>query len=236
MSRPVRRCVLLFARSPREEARTKRLRGAEGLFALAGERVAEAAARGGFDLLVVGDGGPPKQEGKARLSQRGRGFADRLLNAFADAAALGYTQVVAVPGDVPGLDAAVLAEAGRALEEGGVVLGPSPDGGVYLLGCAPSLAPAFRDVRWRTGAVFADLRARALGLGLAVRALGALPDVDRCRDLDELARHADHDIALLLLVREIRRSRTPVSLGVEARLLGLFQPLAFALRGPPAAA
>lgn len=236
MSGPVRRCILLFARSPRQEARTKRLCGAEGLFALAAERVAEAAARSDFDLLVVGGGGPETPEGPIRLPQRGRGFAERLLNGFADAAALGYAQVVAVPGDVPGLDAAVLAEAGRALEDVGVVLGPSPDGGVYLLGCAPSLAPAFRDVRWRTGAVFTDLRARAKGLGLAVRVLGALGDVDRLRDLDELARQSALDATLLRLVREIRRSRPPRSFGVEARLSGLFQPLAFALRGPPTVA
>lgn len=235
MPQPVRRCILLFARAPREEARTKRLRGAESLFALAAERVAEAAARSGYDLIVVGGGGPT-QGGPTRLPQRGRGFAERLLNAFADAAALGYGQVVAVPGDVPGLDATVLAEAGRALDSAGVVLGPSPDGGVYLLGCDPSLAPAFRDVRWRTAAVFADLRARAAGLGLAVRVLRALADVDRLRDLDKLARQAETDAALLQLVREIRRSRAPRNFGVEARLSGLFQPLAFALRGPPALA
>ena len=235
MSRPIRRCVLLFARSPRAEARAKGLGGAERLFALAAERVAEAAARSGFDLLVVGGGGPT-HAGLSRLPQRGHGFAQRLSNAFADAEALGYEQVVVVPGDVPGLDATVLAEARRALDRAGVVLGPSPDGGVFLLGCAPSLAREFGGVRWQTGAVFADLGALASGLGLAVRVLRALTDVDRLRDLDRLAGQTDLDAALLRLVREIRRCPAPRRFGVEARLSGLFQPLAFALRGPPALA
>jgi hypothetical protein len=235
MSRAIRRCVLLFARSPREEARAKGLCGAETLFALAAERVAEAAELCGFDLLVVGGGGP-KRTGPGRLPQRGLGFAERLANAFADAEALGYEQVVVVPGDVPGLDAALLGEARRALDRVGVVLGPSPDGGVFLLGCAPSLARAFRDVRWQSGAVFADLCAKASGLGLAVRVLRALDDVDRLRDLDRLARRTDLDGILFLLVRELRRCLAPRGFGVEARLLGLFQPLAFALRGPPALA
>ena len=234
MPRPVHRCVLLFARSPREEARLKGLGGAERLFALAAERVADAAARSGFDLLVVG--GALRPAGSHRLPQRGRGFAERLSNAFADASALGYELVVAVPGDVPGVDATLLAEAGRALEEASIVLGPSPDGGVYLLGCAPSRVPAFRDVRWQTGGVFSDLCTQASALGLAVRVLRALGDLDRFRDLDRLARQPGLDPLLLLLVREIRRCSPPRVFGVEARLSGLFDPLSSALRGPPALA
>jgi uncharacterized protein len=233
MSRSTRRCVLLFSRSPREEARAKGLCGAETLFALAAERIAEAAALCGFDLLVVGGGGP-KHAGPGRVAQRGHGFAERLANAFADAEGLGYEQVVVVPGDVPGLDATVLGEARRALDLVGVVLGPSPDGGVFLLGCAPSLAREFRDVRWQTGAVFADLCAKASGLGLAVQVLRALDDVDRLRDLDLLARRTDLDLAVLLLVRELRGCPASHPFGVDPRLSGLFQPLAFALRGPPA--
>lgn len=231
MTRPARRCVLLFARAPREEARRKGLPGAEGLFALAAERVAQAAARSGFDLLVVGDA--PEAAGGRRLPQRGRGLAERLSNAFADAGALGYAQVVVVPGDVPEVNAAVLAEAGRALDAGGLALGPSPDGGVYLLGCAPSFAPAFSAVRWQTRAVFSDLRSQARGLGLEVRVLRALGDVDRLRDLDRLAQHGDLDTVLRLLVAQIRRPSAPRQFEEAARLTGLFDPLAFALRGPP---
>ena len=210
----------------------KGLGGAERLFALAAERVAAAVARSGFELVVVG--GAPNHAGSHRLPQRGSGFAERLSNAFADAAALGYEQVVVVPGDVPGLDATVLAQAGRALEEASIVLGPSPDGGVYLLGCAPCRVPAFCDVRWQTGAVFSDLCAQASGLGLTVRVLRALGDVDRLRDLDRLARQGDLDAGLLLLVREIRRRSAPRRFERAARLSGIFDPLAFALRGPPA--
>ena len=208
--------------------------GAEGIFALAAERVAVAAARSGFELLVVGDAAQPA--GSLRLPQRGHGLAERLSNAFADAAALGYEQVVVVPGDVPEVDAAVLAEAGRALEAGCLVLGPSPDGGVYLLGCAPSFALAFAGVRWQTAAVFSDLRAQAGGLGLALRVLRALGDVDRLRDLDRLARRGDLDTVLRLLVSQIRRPSAPRHLETAARLSGLFDPLAFSLRGPPALA
>ena len=227
-----RRCVLLFARSPRAETRTKRLAGAEPFFAAAAERVAEAARCAGFDLLVVGGGQPPKLEPRRSVPQRGRGFAERLRNAFADARALGYEHIVAVPGDVPGLDPALLTQAAAALDEGHIVLGPSPDGGVYLLGLAgEDWASALEGVRWQTGAVFKDLLSHARTSGVEV--LRPLADVDRQRDLDRIALEGGVDADLVRLIRAIRRRpvlrphahegprRTAPGFGVEP------------LRGPP---
>src|SRR5205807_1266758 len=98
-------------------------------------RVAEAVrSLGGADLLVVGAAAPGRPPGVRRLEQRGASFGERLRNALADARGLGYREVVAVPGDVPGLSAAHLRAAFAALGRHPVVLGPSPDGGVYLLG------------------------------------------------------------------------------------------------------
>jgi len=227
-----RRCVLFFARSPRAETRTKKLAGAEPFFAAAAERVAEAARQAGFDLLVASGGPPPKVEARRAVAQRGRGFAERLRNAFADAHALGYEQIVAVPGDVPGLDPALLAQAATALDEGRIVLGPSPDGGVYLLGLAgEDWASALEGVRWQTSAVFRDLLSHARNSGVEV--LRVLADVDRLRDLDRIAREGGVDPGLVRLIRTIRRRpalRPCAHEGPRRRAPGLgVEPL----RGPP---
>lgn len=199
-----RRCVLLFARSPRAEARQKKLAGAEAIFRAAAERVADAAGRAGFDLLVVGGDPPPNVDPRRAVPQRGRGFAERLKNAFADARALGYEQIVAVPGDVPGLDQSLLTQAATALDEGRVVLGPSPDGGVYLLGLAgDDWASVLEGVRWQTGGVFRDLLSRPRAFGVEV--LRPLSDVDRPRDLDRVAREGGAGADLVRLIRAIRR-------------------------------
>jgi glycosyltransferase A (GT-A) superfamily protein (DUF2064 family) len=155
------RCVLLFARAAGAEAHAKGLGRGAALFALARRRVLAAAAALGVDLVVVGPAAP----GIRRLPQRGDGFAERLGNAFADARALGYGEIVAVPTDVPRLGARQLAAAFRGLTVHGVVLGPSPDGGVYLLGIGTGIDPAalLGGVRWRTSRVFADLVAGASG-------------------------------------------------------------------------
>jgi 2-phospho-L-lactate guanylyltransferase (CobY/MobA/RfbA family) len=226
--------VLFFARAPREEARRKGLAGAEPLFARAARRVAQAAALAGFDLLVVGGGPPLTGEDGRHLPQRGTGFAERLRNAFADARALGYDRIVAVPGDVPGLEAVVLGAAARALDEGRVVLGPSPDGGVYLLGLPrAALAGILFGVPWQTGAVFTDLLTRTRGQGIPVRVLHALHDVDRPRDLDRIVRQEALEADLLRLVRHLRRRCAPKRSRVVARKGASLRLPVEPLRGPP---
>ena len=184
---PSRRCILLFARTAKEEACAKRLRRARGLFALARRRVV-AAARSlpGVDLLVAGPGGG--------LPQRGGSFAQRLENAFADARALGYEEIVAVPTDVPRLGRRQIALAFRRLEGASAVLGPSPDGGAYLIGCRSDPAALFAGVRWQTPRTFADLAANAGSLAV----LEPLEDVDRWADLPGLATGPDREVAGLV--------------------------------------
>jgi glycosyltransferase A (GT-A) superfamily protein (DUF2064 family) len=183
-----RRCILLFARTAKEEACAKRLSRARGLFALARRRVLAAARSLGIDLLVAGPGGA--------LLQRGGSFAERLENAFADARALGYEAIVAVPTDVPRLGRRQLAAAFRRLAAAPVVLGPSPDGGAYLIGCRNDPAGLFAGVRWQTSRTFADLAANAGSPAV----LDPLEDVDRWADLPSLAAGTDREIAGLVTV------------------------------------
>lgn len=227
-----RRCVLFFARSPREEALKKGLPGAEPLFDLAAGRIAAAAGQLGLDLLVVGEGAA-SSIGDRRLVQRGRSFTERLGNAFSDAWALGYRQVLAVPGDVPGIAVTDLRESLAALDQGRVVLGPSPDGGVYLLGVAGVRPDLLQGVRWQTPAVQGDLLLRA---GALAHVLAPLSDLDDRRSLRGLARENAHDPVLLHLIKSIRRALAVRSPVVEERPARWTSFGAFSLRGPPALA
>src|SRR6185436_5215285 len=130
-----RRCLLLFARTPALEARAKGMARAERVFALSRRRLLRAASHvPELDVIVAGGAGALGATG--RLPQRGRTFGERLRHAFADVRALGYERIVSVPIDCPRLGTAELASAFAHLDEGRPVLGPSPDGGVYLLGVA----------------------------------------------------------------------------------------------------
>ena len=174
--------------------------GGGRLFAFSARRVAEATrALGEVDLILAGDG--PAPEGARVLPQRGRGFGERLKNAFEDARAAGYAEIVAVPGDVPGLSEAQLSAAFRALETREVALGPSPDGGVWLIGsrARTDLSELFEGVPWQTAGVFSGLVRRAPDAAL----LEALLDVDRPSDLAVLASEPEFDPALAALLRSL---------------------------------
>lgn len=221
-----RRCVLVFARPPRAEARAKGLRSAEPVFRFASRRLAAAvAALAGVDILPVGGG-------SGALRQRGQDFGERLRNAFGDARALGYETIVVVPGDVPGLGFLQLRRAFDLLRERSVVLGPSPDGGVYLLGCRGPADHVLAGVRWQTGFVLHDLLARAGAAPL----LPALGDLDSPSDLPRLVRAAATDPALVALLKQIRAAgaeRVAPEQERPARRLGASR---IAPRGPPATA
>lgn len=67
-------------------------------------------------------------------NQNGLDLAERLTNAVAEAFAKGYKNVIAVGNDTPDLSANGLLRAAAVLAKGGSVLGPSADGGNYLIG------------------------------------------------------------------------------------------------------
>ena len=67
--------------------------------------------------------------------------------------ARGAERVVLVGSDSPSLPAAYIDEGLALLREKGVVLGPSTDGGYYLVGRRKGESRIFQDVAWSTGMV-----------------------------------------------------------------------------------
>lgn len=187
----LRACVLLFARDPAAEEAAKGLAGGRCLFDLARRRIIKAVAGlAGVDLVVAGSGA-------GGLLQRGTGFGERLLNAFQDARARGFDRIVAVPIDTPQIGRRHLREAFLRLGTHQVVLGKSPDGGVYLIGARGDVVRLFEGVRWRSSSVGADLIANAPGAALLAEELA---DVDGRADLETLRADAalDPELAAIL--------------------------------------
>jgi uncharacterized protein len=79
-------------------------------------------------------------------------------------------------------------EAARALlvDEGDLVVGPSDDGGYYLIGLRAPRPELFADVPWSSSAVLEVTLTRARGIGLRMRLLPAWFDVDTAGDLRRL--------------------------------------------------
>ena len=90
--------------------------------------------------------------------------------------ARGAERVVLIGSDSPSLPAAYIDEGIALLHEKEVVLGPSTDGGYYLVGRQKGESRIFQDVAWSTGMVLGQTLAR-----LGTQTLGLLPpwyDVD----------------------------------------------------------
>jgi len=218
------RCVLLFAREPRAEAAAKGLVRSEALFTLARNRVIAAVeALPGVDLVFV----PP-------AAQSGAGFGERLGGAFREAALRGYREIVAVPGDVPELAGWNLRAAFQALSESDTVLGPSPDGGVWLIGLrAGAISPSdlFERVPWRTQRVFEALLSNAR----ASVVLAEMGDVDRRADARRMRRaaRAAFDVDLVAALGTLLG--VSPSLRADGTVPAAFPPLSLspASRAPP---
>lgn len=89
---------------------------------------------------------------------------------------------IVVGGDCPALGAALLREAGAIVSGGELVLGPTLDGGYYLLGGRVPLPDLFTGMPWSTSRVLEETRARLARLGLAWQELPVLRDVDTADD------------------------------------------------------
>jgi len=109
----------------------------------------------------------------------------RLAAAF-DELLHGADAVVVVGTDCPDLRARHLEDAFAALAHHDLVLGPSRDGGYWLVGLTRRAPELFADIPWGTDTVFARTVERAAGAGLAASRLEMLSDIDTPEDLVRL--------------------------------------------------
>lgn len=122
--------------------------------------------------------GPGFLFSKQERGDLGKRMKAALDEAFRD----GCRRVVLHGTDIPGLTPSHLAEAFSNLEDRDLVLGPSTDGGYWLVGLRRQ-ADLFEDIPWGTGSVLEATIQRAKVQGLRVHLLGALTDIDDWEDL-----------------------------------------------------
>ena len=116
----------------------------------------------------------------ALVAQRGEAFGERLLAAAEDILACGYSNVCLIDSDSPTVPETAFTQAIEELERTGdrIVLGPSADGGYYLIGMKRAHPEVFEQITWSTGTVAAETRQRALTAGIEVVDLPMWYDVD----------------------------------------------------------
>jgi hypothetical protein len=118
--------------------------------------------------------------GAKLLQQRGSDLGARMRQAMQNAFDQGVQSAILTGTDLPTLPRAYLAEAFKLIKDHDVVLGPTTDGGYYLIGLRKMVPGLFEGLAWSTGSVFAETKKKIESAGLS---LGLLPE---CRDVDTL--------------------------------------------------
>lgn len=133
--------------------------------------------------------------------QHGDSLGERLQHAFATELDRGARAVCAVGADTPTLPSWMLEHAFRALLWECVVLGPTFNGGVWLLGVQRPAPDLFSSTPWSTPAVLAVTSERLRAQGIEPHLLPFWYDVEAAADLERLVWHARalraHDAAAI---------------------------------------
>ncbi len=132
----------------------------------------------------------------------------RMRHYFQQALDRGNSQAVLIGSDSPQLEPAHIEAAFTALADVPVVLGPSLDGGYYLIGVSGEVPPIFEGMPWSTPDLWEATTTRLREIGLPFVELPATYDVDDIHDLrrlrEDLREKADPTCArLLALLDEI---------------------------------
>jgi glycosyltransferase A (GT-A) superfamily protein (DUF2064 family) len=93
--------------------------------------------------------------------QQGHDFAQRLHTSVSRLFAQGYSQVIVVSSDTPGISTSLLRQAHAKLGASPLVIGPDTRGGCYLLALTPETLPLLARIQWqqnRDAAQIASLR------------------------------------------------------------------------------
>jgi rSAM/selenodomain-associated transferase 1 len=145
-------------------------------------------------------------------------LGERMAGFFAEAFGQGADHVVLLGSDSPTVPLTYIRRAFELLRDHDVVLGPSRDGGYYLVGQSSPQGDMFAHIDWSTAQVWPQTLARLDSLDVSLAALPEWYDIDTIDDLRQLASEIDHaarpDAALDVLRDAVR---TAITAGEECR-------------------
>ena len=123
------------------------------------------------------------------LPQKGKNLGERMKNAFKQSFAEGAKRVVIIGTDSPTLPTSYIQKAFDVLKKIPVVIGPTFDGGYYLVGLSKQNDDIFDGIEWGTSRVFGQTLTRIKSLNTQVYVLSPWYDVDTSEDLEFLRSH-----------------------------------------------
>ncbi len=118
------------------------------------------------------------------FKQEGSDLGERMHNAFLYSERSGNEATVIIGSDSPDLPSEYINKAFNSLEESDIVIGPSRDGGYYLIGLKQPDEKIFKDISWSSDKVFSKTMENIENIGKMVLLVDEWYDIDTPEDLE----------------------------------------------------
>ena len=125
------------------------------------------------------------------FNQEGKDLGERMGNAFRYLRKMGHKEIVIIGSDSPTLPSEILDEAFERLKGNDLVVGPSIDGGYYLIGISGKVPDLFSGIGWGTDNVFDETLKKAKESRLDFSLLPFWYDIDTINELRFMQIHLD---------------------------------------------
>lgn len=176
--------ILIFACSAEAESADKVLSPCQKqkevalLFEKLNRRITSVAQKTGLPVILVDE-----------QDQTGNTFGHRFAHAAQKVFTLGYKNVITLGNDSPKLTTSLILKAEKALQNGQMPIGPSCDGGFYLLGLSQDNFDFNRFVQfsWQTPKLYHEWLCFASEQKLLAVPLRPLHDIDKLTDISAMA-------------------------------------------------
>lgn len=200
------RCLVIFVKYPEKgKVKSRLVPGIDecrvaDLYRCFIEDLLERISSGHYKFFIAFD--PPEKEkdfsalfGKdfSYLPQTGADLGERMYNAFISCFAGGFRSVVVIGSDSPDLSRGIIEEAFQSLRNHDAVIGPTYDGGYYLIGfSANSLSGRFfENMTWSTDNVYTETIRRFDQEGVSFHVLPPWRDIDTADDVRALLKDCE---------------------------------------------
>ena len=222
--------ILIFSLSAQLEAERKSVFGnankkaSRGFFNILINRTRKIASSTGADVTIVDES-----------QQKGTTFGERYANAFQELFDQGYTKVLSIGNDTPDLTAEVLEQAIDKIQYKDLVIGPSTDGGVYLLGMRREFfnLDQFKALPWLESTLFNTLVNGVFWKRAKAYYFDELTDIDTAHQLLQFLYSTDDEALISFILSHLLAVQNLIQHS-KSLCLSDKHSFSFQLRGPPA--
>mgnify|MGYP000026466209 CR=1 FL=1 len=206
--------VLIFANSGKEEVGRKAITHAETLFEKLTKHTIATVEQASLPYFHISE-----------ENQIGTNFGERFVNALDKVFGKGYQNVIAIGNDTPQLEHLDILNAKEKCEKGNLVIGPSVDGGFYLLAIDKekySSLPLQR-IAWQTNKVASEVQRLSTLKNISVELLNTYTDIDSVSDIKYLIDLQLVEDKILILLLGIITAQPQIDAVEEHFFTTLFQ-------------